>query len=190
EGFLQHPIGTGPFVFKGWVEEDRIVLEANPNYWQEGLPRVKNLIFRPIPESSTRVAAIQTGEVDVVTRLSAEEAQTLLGLPNVQVSRYPVDRVYYIAFNNLTTGVGQPTEDARVRQAMNYAVDRQAIIDSLFDGYGELIHGFVVSSNLGYDDTLEPYPYDPDKARELLAEAGYPDGFSMGFACPSGAYTN
>lgn len=190
EGFLQHPIGTGPFVFKEWVQEDRIVLEANPNYWQEGLPRVKNLIFRPIPESSTRVAAIQTGEVDVVTRLSAEEAQTLLGLPNVQVIRYPVDRVYYIAFNNLTTGVGQPTEDARVRQAMNYAVDRQAIIDSLFDGYGELIHGFVVSSNLGYDDTLEPYPYDPDKARELLAEAGYPDGFSMGFACPSGAYTN
>jgi peptide/nickel transport system substrate-binding protein len=78
------------------------------------------------------VAAIQTGEVDIVGRLSSEEAQSLLGAPGVQVIRYPVTRVYYIAFNNMTTGVGQPTEDPLVRKAMNHAVDVQAIIDALF----------------------------------------------------------
>lgn len=190
EGFAEHPVGTGPFRFVEWVKGDRIVYEANPDYWEEGLPKVEKLIFRPIPESSTRVAAIQTGEVDIVTRLSSEEAQSLLGLPNVKVIRYPVDRVYYIAFNNLTTGVGQPTEDPRVRQAMNYAVNRQEIIDALFDGYGRLATGLIASPDLGYDPDLAPYPYDPDKARELLAEAGYPDGFTMDFACPAGAYTH
>jgi peptide/nickel transport system substrate-binding protein len=190
EGFTQHPIGTGPFMFVEWVKGDRIVYKANPNYWEKGLPKVETLIFRPIPESATRVAAIQTDEVDIVTRLSAEEAQSLLGLPHVKVIRYPVDRIYYVAFNNLTTGVGTPVEDVRVRQAMNYAVDRQAIIDSLFGGYARLATGLIHSSNLGYDKSIEPYPYDPDKARELLAEAGYPDGFEIDMACPTGAYTH
>lgn len=190
DGFNEHPVGTGPFMFEEWVKGDRIVYKANPDYWDPGRPKVETLIFRSIPESATRVAAIQTGEVDIVTRLSSEEARTLLGLPNVRVLRYPVDRAFYIAFNNLTTGVDQPTEDPLVRQAMNYAVDRQAIIDQLFDGYGRLSTGLITPVDLGYDDTLEPYLYDPDKAGELLAEAGYPDGFTMDFACPAGAYTH
>jgi peptide/nickel transport system substrate-binding protein len=127
--------------------------------------------------------------VHIVNRLSSDEAQQLLGVPGVQVIRYPVDRVYYITFNNLTTGVGLPTEDPLVRQAMNLAVDRQAIIDGLFDGFAELSNGFVTQANLGYQD-VEPFAYDPEQARELLAEAGYPDGFEIGMSCPIGAYTN
>jgi peptide/nickel transport system substrate-binding protein len=163
-------------------------MEANEEYWG-GMPKIKTVIYRPIPESSTRVAAIQTGEVDIVTRLSSEEAQSLLGVENVQVIKYPVERVYYIAFNNLTSGVGQPTEDPLVRQAMNYAVDVDTIIDALFDGFAEPASGYVVAGELGYGN-VEPFGYDPDKARELLAEAGYPDGFSMDMACPAGAYTH
>lgn len=188
-GFDEHPVGTGPFMFVEWVKGDRIVMKANPDYWQEGTPKIETLIFRPIPESATRVAAIQTGEVDIVTRLSSEEAQSLLGVPNVTVIKYPVERVFYIAFNNMTTGVGQPTEDARVRQAMNYAVDVDAIIDSLFDGFAKPAIGLVSTGELGYDNA-EPFGYDPDKARALLAEAGYPDGFAMDMACPAGAYTH
>jgi peptide/nickel transport system substrate-binding protein len=187
EGFVEHPIGTGPFMFVEWAKGDRIVMEANPNYWREGVPKVQNLIFRPIPESSTRVAAVQTGEVDVVQRLTSEEAQSLLGVPNVKVIRYPAARIYYIAFNNLTTGEGQPTEDPLVRQAMNYAVDVDAIIDALFEGYAQPASGYVASSEMGYG-VVEPFGYDPDKAKELLAEAGYADGFQMDFACPAGAY--
>ena len=188
EGFAEHPIGTGPFKFVEWVKGDRIVYEANLDYWEPGYPKVAQLIFRPIPESATRVAAIQTGEVDIVTRLSAEEAKTLLGLPNVKVIRYPVDRIYYIAFNNMTTGKGTPLEDRRVRLAMNYAVDRQAIVDSIFEGYATLATGLIHPSNLGYDHSIKPYPYDPEKAKQLLAEAGYPDGFEINMACPSEAY--
>ncbi len=188
-GFDEHPVGTGPFVFVEWVKGDRIVLKANPDYWREDTPKIENLIFRPIPESATRVAAIQTGEVDIVTRLSSEEAQSLLGVPNVTVIKYAQARVYYIAFNNVTTGVGQPTEDPLVRQAMNYAVDIEAIIDSLFNGFAKPAIGFVATGELGYDN-VEPFGYDPDKARDLLAQAGYADGFEMDMACPAGAYTH
>jgi peptide/nickel transport system substrate-binding protein len=183
------PVGTGPFIFEEWVQGDHITLRANPDYWREGFPKVAEVIFRPVPESATRVAAIQTGEVDVVGRLSSEEAQSLLGAPGVQVIRYPVARVYYIAFNNLTSGVGQPTEDPLVRQAMNYAVDVQAIVDALFDGFAKPATGFVATGELGYG-AVEPFAYDPDMARDLLAEAGYPNGFTMDFACPAGAYTH
>jgi peptide/nickel transport system substrate-binding protein len=189
DGFQENPIGTGPFMFEEWVKGDHITYTANPNYWQEGYPRVETLIFRPIPESATRVAAISADEVDIVGRLSSEEAASLEGVEGVTVVSYPVTRIYYIAFNNLTTGLDQPTMDAKVRQAMNYAVDVDTIIDALFDGNGVPAAGYVASSELGYGN-VDPFGYDPDKARELLAEAGYPDGFEMDMACPEGAYTN
>ncbi len=189
DGFAAHPMGTGPFRMVEWKKGDRIVYEANPDYWEPGKPKVKNVIFRPIPESATRVAAIQTGEIDIVPRISPEEAQTLEGKPNVKVIKYAVDRVFYIAFNNLTSGKGKPTENAKVRQAMNWAVDMDAIIDALFNGQAMPLTGFLVPSNFAYDKTLKPFGYDPDKARKLLAEAGYPDGFKIGFACPAGAYS-
>jgi peptide/nickel transport system substrate-binding protein len=189
-GIEENPVGTGPFKFVEWVKGERVVLEAFEDYWDEGFPKVASVTFRPIPESSTRLAAIQTGEIHIANRLSSEEAQSLLGVENVQVVRYPVDRVFYIAFNNLTSGIGEPTEDVLVRQAMNYAVDRQAIIDALFDGFADLSTGFMTPENLGYNDAIDPYPYDPEMAQELLEEAGYPDGFEIGFACPIGAYTN
>ncbi len=190
EGFNESPVGTGPYVFVEWLKGDRIVLEANPNYHAEPGPLIQTIIFRPIPESATRVAAVQTGEIDIAKRLSAEEAQSLLGVEGVKVVSYPADRVYYIAFNNLSTGIGLPTEDVRVRQAMNYAVDRQAIVDALFNGYARLSTTFVTPANFGYNPDIDPYPYDPDMARQLLADAGYENGFELEFRCPIGAYTN
>ena len=189
-GFSQDPIGTGPFMLTEWVRGDRIVLDRNPNYWREGYPKLDRIIFRPITESSTRAAAIQTGEVDIVSRLSPVEAASLEGVAGVNIIEYPTNRVYYIAFNNLTSGVGQPTEDPRVRQALNHAVDVDGIIGALFDGKGVRATGLITAADFGYNDALAPYSYDPDRARELLAEAGYPEGFDIGFACPSGAYTN
>jgi peptide/nickel transport system substrate-binding protein len=190
EGFLTAPVGTGPFKLVELIEGDRIVMEKNADYWREGYPLIDRLIFRPIPESSTRVAAIQTGEVDLVTRLSAEEADSLRDIENIEIISYPVDRVYYIAFNNMTTGLDKPTLDANVRLAMNYAVDVEAIIDAIFNGNGRAAVGLLTPDNLGYDESLEPYGYDPEMARSLLAEAGYADGFEVDMACPAGAYTN
>jgi peptide/nickel transport system substrate-binding protein len=189
DGFQEHPIGTGPFVFEEWVKGDHITYKANPDYWMEGYPLVEELIFRPIPESSTRVAAIQADEVDIVGRLSSEEAQSLLGAEGVVVIKYPATRIYYIAFNNMTTGLDQPTMDPKVRQAMNYAVDIDAIIDALFDGFAKPAAGYVATSELGYG-AVEPFGYDPEKAKALLEEAGFPNGFSIDMACPAGAYTH
>jgi peptide/nickel transport system substrate-binding protein len=189
-GIEANPIGTGPFAFVSWSRGDRIILEAHDEYWDEGKPLVDRVVFRPIPDSSTRLAAVQTGEVHIAQRFNSEEAATLENAPNVEVVTYPVDRVYYIAFNNLTTGVGTPLENQDVRIAMNHAVDREAIVDSLFDGQAALATGLVSTSSLGHDTSIQPYAYDPELARQMLADAGYPDGFEIGFACPTGAYTN
>ncbi len=189
DAFVAHPVGTGPFMFVEWEKGDHITMTANLNYWNEGYPKVETLIFRPVPESATRVAAVQTGEVDIVQRLSSEEAQSLIGVSDVEVVRYPVDRVFYIAFNNLTSGLDQPTMDPNVRLAMNYAVDVDAIIDALFDGFASPAVGLVAPGNLGFDNA-DPFGYDKQKALDLLATAGYADGFEMDFACPAGAYTN
>lgn len=189
EGFVNHPMGTGPFRFVEWKKGDRLVYEANPDYWEAGKPKVAKLIFRPIEESATRVAAIKTGEIDIVSRLSSEEAAMLKGVPGVNVIEYPVDRVFYITFNNLTSGKGLPTESPLVRQAINYAVDIDAIIDALFNGHGRPTNGFFVPTNLGYDASLKPFPYDPEKAKALLKEAGYEKGFKIEMAAPTGAYS-
>jgi peptide/nickel transport system substrate-binding protein len=190
DGFEAAPVGTGAFMFVERIPGDRIVMEANPNYWQEGQPGVDRLVFRIIPDSSTRLAAIQTGEIHIVNRLSADEITLLEGNPEVEIVTYPNDRVYYVAFKNVGNGVGTPLEDARVRQALNLAVNRQGIIEAIFSGQASLVTGFVLSTNLGYDDSLEPYPYDPAAAQALLEEAGYAEGFSISMGCPTDAYLN
>ena len=190
EGYLEHPVGTGPFQVVEWRKADRIEMEANPNYWQEGYPKVDRLIYRPIPESSTRLSALRNDDIDIVSGLAPEQADIVAKDDNLNLISYPKDRVYYITFNNISTGKGTPIEEQKVRQALSYAIDYQAIIDNIFNGKAERVAGFVVPGNLGYDPSVEPYPYDPEKARELLAEAGYSDGFEVGMAGPSDTYTN
>ena len=189
EGFAQAPVGTGPFVFKEWVKGDHLTVTANPNYWRKGYPKVAEITFRAMPESATRVAAIQAGEIDLATRLNSDEASSFEGNADVSIVRYPVDRAYYVAFNNVTTGKGTPIEDQRVRLAINMAINRQEIVDTLFGGFATLSTGMVGPGTLG-DDGGAPIPFDLEKAKSLLAEAGYPDGFDIGMACPDGAYAN
>jgi peptide/nickel transport system substrate-binding protein len=190
DAFAARPVGTGPFRFVQRALGDRIIMEANPDYWQEDLPKVARLVYRVIPDSSTRVAAIRTGEIDIANRLTPEEVGLLEGSPDVRVITYPNDRVYYVGFKNIDDGVGTPLEDRRVRLALNYAVDRPGIISAIFSGEAQLVSGFVLPTNLGHDPSIEPYPYDPERARALLAEAGYEDGFSIGMGCPADGYVN
>jgi peptide/nickel transport system substrate-binding protein len=187
EGFMQKPVGTGPFMFVEWVKGEQLTYKANPNYWQEGYPKAAELVFRFIPESATRVAAIQQDEVDIVTRLSAEEADSLRSVAGVNVVQYQVPRIYYMAFNNLNGSETDAIRDPKVRQAINYAVDVDGIITALFAGNGQRAAGYVASSELGYG-IVPPFPYDPEKAKALLAETGFADGLEMGMACPSGVY--
>jgi len=191
DGFERRPIGTGPFRFVSRTIGDRVVLEANPDYWRAGLPKVERLIFRVIPDASTRLAAIQTGEVHIANRLTADHVAILANNPEVEVVTYLNDRVYYVGFKNIGAGVGTPLEDVRVRQALNYATNRPGIVQAIFGGHANLIAGFIVEGNLGFDPALmQPFPYDPERARALLAEAGYPDGFEIAMGCPTDGYVN
>jgi peptide/nickel transport system substrate-binding protein len=188
-GFAENPVGTGPFMLEEWVKGDSITVAANPSYWRQGYPKLEKVIFKFMPESATRIAAIQTGEIDISPRLTTEDAQGLLGAPDVQIIRYPVNRVYYLAFNNITTGKGTPIEEPAVRQALQYAVDVDGIITTLFDGFATRSVGFIGPGDLGFDNA-EPIPYDPEQAKAMLAEAGYPNGFAVDMACPDGAYAH
>ena len=190
DNFLAKPVGTGAFIVQELVRGSHVTGYANPNYWRQGYPKVAKVVFKFIPDSATRVAAIKTGEVDVITRLTAEEADTLRDEGRIKVVEYPVNRVYYVAFDNLTNGVGTPIMLKDVRLALNYAVDMQAIIDALFNGKGRIPTGFVTPGDIGFDKTLSPIPYDPAKAKELLAQAGFPNGFEADMDCPDGAYSH
>jgi len=186
--FAEHPIGTGAFMFDEWVKKDRLTLRANKNYWREGFPFVDQVVFKFIPESAARVAALKDGTVDIAPRLSAEEARAAQSSSDVRIIRYPVDRVYYVAFNN----VGEkptPLADRRVRLALNYAVDRRGIVKGLLDNSAQLASGFIAPFDLGWDNA-EPFAYVPERARQLLADAGYADGFEIEMACPNRAYSH
>jgi peptide/nickel transport system substrate-binding protein len=190
DGFAARPVGTGPFRFLSRVAGDRIVLEANANYFEPGLPRLARVVFRVIPDATTRVAAVRTGEVDIALRLTSGLVTPLQNNPRVRVINYPNDRVFYVGFKNVGNGRGTPLERVEVRRAINYAINRPGIIQAIFGGHARLISGFVVEGNLGFDASIQPFPFNPERARQLLAQAGFERGFSISMGCPADAYVH
>jgi len=171
EGFASEPIGTGPFKFVEWVKDERVVGEANRNYWG-GSPKIKTVIFTPIPESATRIAALEAGDVDIIAAVPPEYVDQ--APEGVEVVTAPGTRAYYLGMNvNM-----EPFDDVRVRQAMNYAVDVESIIESVLNGLARRIDNPLLPECFGYTAT-PVYSYDPDKAKSMLADAGYPDGFEI-----------
>jgi len=184
EAFFQHPIGTGAFKFVSWTRNDRMVFEANEAYW-DGPPKVKRLIFRPVPEVATRLAELQTGNADIITSIPPFLVSQVKDSANATVQSIPSGRVMFLYINCLADG---PLKDKRVRQALNYAIDKKAIIDNILKGSGIQMAVNLTPLHFGYDSTLKPYPYDPGKAKKLLAEAGYASGLKLVFNTPSGRY--
>ncbi len=191
DGLNTDPIGTGPFVLKEWVRGEKVVYEAYPDYWGgPGVAGVETLVWKSIPETDSRIAALEAGEIDIALDMPPTQIGVLMDHPDLSVSRALGTRIFYVMFNNVSTGIGTPLEDVRVRQALIYAVDRQAIVDAVFRGQGEVISTYIGPLQFGFNPDLAPLPYDPEKAQELLTEAGYPNGFEIGIACPSGYYAN
>ena len=171
EGFASKPVGTGPFKFVEWAKDERIVFEANRDYWG-GSPKIKTVIFKPIPETATRIAAVETGDVDIITEVPPDYVDQAPA--GIEVMTIPGTRAFFLAMNvNM-----KPFDDVRVRQAMNYAVDVEAIIENVLNGLARRIDNPLLPEAFGYTPT-PIYSYNPDKAKSLLAEAGYPDGFEM-----------
>ncbi|MRX73759.1 ABC transporter substrate-binding protein [Bacillus lacus] len=175
EKFRDNPVGTGPFKFAEWRANDRIVVEKNEDYWMEGYPKLNKVIFKTIPENSARLNALQSGEIDLMDGVNPSDLQTIESNDALQLFERPSMNVGYVGL----TSTRKPLDNKLVRQALNHAVDKQAIIDSFYGGLAEPAKNPMPPSLEGYNDDIEPYPYDLDKAKELLAEAGYPDGFEM-----------
>lgn len=166
-------IGTGPFKFVLWETASRIVLERNPNWWGgEVLP--SQVIFRPIPEGTVRAIELETGGVDIVYGLEPLDARRLENDPNVKIAAVETLATSYIGFNTQKP----PFNDVRVRRAINHAIDVDTIVEVVYRGQAVRATGPISPRVFGANLELEPYAYDPELARQLLAEAGHPAGFT------------
>ncbi len=171
--YPNHPVGTGPFRFVSWDRGQRIVLEKNPDYWK-GPVKVERVIVRPIVEDQARLTELLTGNLDLAVNLPPDFIAQLENHPKITVLRGQGAHVWYLGINNQK----KPLDDRRVRQAMNYAVNKDAIVRDVLKGTGLVSAGPVLPGTWGAEPGLKPYPYDPERARKLLAEAGHAGGFS------------
>jgi peptide/nickel transport system substrate-binding protein len=163
--------GSGPYQFSSWTEGDRIVLTKNPNYW--GAPvAYDEVVFRYFADPSAQVFALETGDIDLTTNLTSPTSVTEFEQDaNFQVISGATQGEVVLGFNHQRPAL----QDVRVRQAINYAIDRAALVDTVWGGYGDLIGSMVAPTDPYYEDLSETYPYDPEKAKALLAEAGVTD---------------
>jgi peptide/nickel transport system substrate-binding protein len=178
--FGRNPSGTGPFQFVEWESNNRVVVERNPDYW-DGAPGLEAVVFRPITDANTRVAEMLAGGID----LMVEVPPTSLG--QFEGGSYTVHEQAgpHVWFLILNTKEG-PFADQRVRQAANYAINKQAIVDDVLEGTATVAAGPIPEAFAwAHNEALEPYPHDPDKARELLSEAGV-EGAELTFLVTEG----
>ncbi|ONK21807.1 ABC transporter substrate-binding protein [Bacillus sp. VT-16-64] len=171
----ENPVGTGPFKFASWTKDDQIVLEKNEDYWKEGLPKLDRVIYKVIPDTAARLIALKSGEVDIIDDVNPEDAEGIEADENLQLFTRSENNVGYLGFNNQK----EPLNNKQVRQAINYAIDKQSIIDALYSGYATPAKNLIPPTYLGYNDEVAGYDYDPEKAKELLEKAGYKDGFDI-----------
>jgi peptide/nickel transport system substrate-binding protein len=178
------PVGTGAYQFVEWVKDDHLDLVAFASYWR-GAPAIPSVTFRPIPEQATRVAALQAGDVDIISNVPAYQRAEIEGGEGLAVRAVPSTFFQYVALDGTKNPV---LADKRVRQAIQYATNVPEIVEFLFNGDAIQIAVPLATGTFGLDESIEPYPYDLEKARELLAEAGYPDGISFALDAPVGRY--
>lgn len=178
----QHPVGTGPFVLKEWVRNERLVVERNEDYWREPAT-LDTITFIPVPEGATRIALVEAGNAHVATNVPPQDVPRIDAMDGVKVEKVDSMRTIYILFNNYA----EPWTDVRLRQAFNYAIDKEAIVEFVLGGAGRVSDAALAPGVFGYTP-IGTYEYNPEKARELLAEAGYPDGINVTLHSPTGRY--
>jgi peptide/nickel transport system substrate-binding protein len=176
EAFARKPVGAGPFQFKRGKLDSEVVMERFDDYYggspdldPVGPAQVKRAVFKPMPEPSTRAAALLAGEVSIIQAVPADLVDRLQKNENVKVQFAEGTRSYQIELNNKKP----PFDNVRVRKALNYAIDWDLILDNIYRGYGRQLSTCFLPSGFGYNPELKPYPYDPEKAKALLKEAGY-----------------
>jgi peptide/nickel transport system substrate-binding protein len=176
------PVGSGAYRFVEWIKDDRLVMEANTGWWgwSGKAPAFTRVIWKPIPDDFARLSALQRNEVDVITNVPPDQMKIV---PTVTV---PATRTVALQSNNTQP----PMSDKRVRQALHYAMDINSIVKNLYAGQGKPFTGGLADTDFGYNPALKPYPYDPARAKALLAEAGYASGIDVTLYAGSGTMVN
>jgi len=185
DGFKKAPVGAGPYKFVSFTPGIELVLEASDGYWRK-TPSVKRLVFKAVPDASTRLAMLTRGEVDVAYAVTGELGEAVRRTRGLTLRPTPFVATHWVVFAD-QWDPGSPWHDRRVRLAANHAVDRQTINQAVTLGFSKITGSIIPTS---FDFYWQPplYPYDPGKTRQLLAEAGYPKGFDAGdFWCDAGA---
>jgi peptide/nickel transport system substrate-binding protein len=172
--FAEKPIGTGPFKLAEWAKGERVVLEASTSYWQFGLPKANKITWREVPEVSTRVSALERGELDLVLGIPAEEFPRLKGVSSLNIDSGPIPRWRQLWMN---AGVA-PTDKVQVRQAIQQAADLDALVNDIMSGFAKRQNGLVSPDVFGYVEQ-PPFKRDVARAKALLTEAGLPNGIDL-----------
>lgn len=182
----EHPMGSGAFIFKSWRKDEELDLDANPAYWR-GKPAIDHVIFKPIPEAAARVAALRTGETDLIVNVPTQDLPQIEHGANTKLESARSARVLFVAFNTTKPG---PQTNKLVRQAFNYAIDVPSIIKNVLGGHGFEVATPIPQSFFGYDPKISLYHHDLAKAKALLAHAGFPDGKGLDLVlqAPVGRY--
>lgn len=168
ENYSQNPVGTGPFMFVKWDKEQQIVLKANKSYWG-GAPKVDRVIFKVVKENAVRANELLAGSVDMIDGVDPNDVPRLQKDSNVTILTAPGMNINYLGLRTDK----KPFDDPRIRQAISMAINREAIVKSLYQDKAILANGPLPPNLFGYVKDLKPYPYDPEKAKALLKEAGY-----------------
>lgn len=184
DDFGQHPVGTGPFVLNELTRGQQVVLDANPDYWG-GAPKLDQLVLKPMPEVSARLAALRSGEVNWVEAPNPDDIASLEA-DGYQVLTNSYDHVWPWIFDTTK----KPFDDVRVRRALNFAIDRSTMAESLLAGTADPAYQLAPRASLSYREENDVFDYDLDQAKKLLAEAGYADGFTMSVSYPTGGSGN
>jgi peptide/nickel transport system substrate-binding protein len=185
--FANHPVGTGPFMMKSWERDVAMTLVPNPHYWRKGddgkaLPYVDEVKLTVVPDDATRILQLKSGQVDGIEQVPYAQAGDLKQASNVRMELWPATRLTYLtvrAYPTLKNGDVNPIGDVKVRQALQYALDKDAIIQVATHGIGTKMKSFIPSATPMFYGEKTLFDYDPVKAKQLLAEAGYPDGFPV-----------
>ena len=176
----EHPIGTGPFKFDSWVRNDRLTLSRNEDYWGEKA-KLDTLIIRPIADNAARLQALQTGEIQGYDLVEPQDIATIEGDEELQIIDRPAFNVAYVGFNIAK----KPTDDVKVREAIAYGLDRQSVVDNFYSGRAAVATQFMPPEVVGYADDVPEYTYDPEKAKQILTDAGYTLPVALEFWYPT-----
>jgi len=180
DAYRTQPVGSGPFRMAEWVQGQHVDLARFDGYWGDAA-EIASVRFLFVPEANTRIALLMTGEAHVALPIPPQDIARLEAAPNIDVNISPSARTVILYFNHTR----EPFTDRRVRQALNYAVDKEAIVDFILGGAARVSDAIISPGIVGYAP-IGVYEFDPERARQLLAEAGYPDGFSSRLLCTMG----